>query len=458
MVQKDTDPGWGDAPQREIYSISRLNQEARHLLEGSFPLIWVEGEISNLARPASGHWYLSLKDEAAQVRCAMFRTRNRLLRFRPENGMQVLARVRVSLYEARGDYQLIIEHLEEAGGGALRRAYELLKQRLAAEGLFAGEHKRSLPALPERIGVITSPTGAAIRDILSVLQRRFPAIPVLIYPVPVQGPQAAPLIARAITLAAARRDCDALILARGGGALEDLWAFNEECVARAIYDCDIPLVTGIGHEIDFTIADFAADLRAPTPSGAAELISPDREEWQQILAAAANRLRSGIRQQLSQENRRLHWLRTRLQQQHPGQRLQQWNQRLDELAQRLSRALDTRLKHHQSLLREYRTRLLHYHPLPRITQERAHCHQLQQRLNNVIRQQLDRSTQQLQGLCRALDAISPLATLGRGYAVLSRLPEHELLHDALQVRPGDRVEARLAQGRIVADIIETHRE
>ncbi len=273
-----------------------------------------------------------------------------------------------------------------------------------------------------------------------------------------QGTQAAPLIARMITLAAARRDCDVLILARGGGNLEDLWAFNEECVARAIYDCDIPLVTGIGHEIDFTIADFAADLRAPTPSGAAELISPDREEWRQSLAAAANRLRSSIRQQLSQENRRLAWLLTRLQQQHPGQRLQQWNQRLDELEQRLSRALNIRLKHHQSLLREYRARLQHHNPLQRITQKQAHCHQLQQRLKNAIRQQLDRSAQQLQGLCRALDVISPLATLGRGYTVLSRLPEHELLHDARQVQPGDRVEARLAQGRIVANVIESHRK
>ena len=445
-------------PQGEVYSISRLNQEARQLLEGSFPLIWVEGEISNLARPASGHWYLSLKDESAQVRCAMFRGRNRLLRFTPENGMQVLARVRVSLYEARGDYQLIIEHLEEAGHGALRRAYELLKERLAVEGLFAEAHKRSVPTLPERIGVITSATGAAIRDILSVLQRRFPAIPVLIYPVPVQGAQAAPLIARMITLAATRRDCDVLILARGGGTLEDMWAFNEECVARAIFDCDIPLVTGIGHEIDFTIADFAADLRAPTPSGAAELISPDREEWRQSLAAAANRLRASIRQQLSQENRRLSWLRTRLQQQHPGQRLQQRSQRLDELEQRLGRALDNGLRHHQSLLREYRARLQHYNPLQGIAQEQAHCHQLRQRLKQAIRQRLDLSTQQLQGLCRALDAISPLATLGRGYAILSRLPEHELLHDARQVQPGDRVEARLAQGRIVADVIETHRK
>jgi len=445
-------------PQGEVYSISRLNQEARQLLEGSFPLIWVEGEISNLARPASGHWYLSLKDESAQVRCAMFRGRNRLLRFTPENGMQVLARVRVSLYEARGDYQLIIEHLEEAGHGALRRAYELLKERLAVEGLFAEAHKLSVPTLPERIGVITSATGAAIRDILSVLQRRFPAIPVLIYPVPVQGAQAAPLIARMITLAATRRDCDVLILARGGGTLEDMWAFNEECVARAIFDCDIPLVTGIGHEIDFTIADFAADLRAPTPSGAAELISPDREEWRQSLAAAANRLRASIRQQLSQENRRLSWLRTRLQQQHPGQRLQQRSQRLDELEQRLGRALDNGLRHHQSLLREYRARLQHYNPLQGIAQEQAHSHQLRQRLKQAIRQRLDLSTQRLQGLCRALDAISPLATLGRGYAILSRLPEHELLHDARQVQPGDRVEARLAQGRIVADVIETHRK
>ena len=264
---------------REIFTVSDLNREARELLEGHFPLVWVEGEISNLARPSSGHIYFSLKDEAAQVRCAMFKMRNRLLNFQPENGQQVLARARISLYEARGDFQLIIEHMEETGDGALRRQFELLKHKLFEEGLFDESHKRELPSLPTRLGVITSPSGAAIRDILSVLKRRFPGIPILIYPVPVQGNEAPPAIIDAIKTAGIRKDCDLLILARGGGSLEDLWAFNDESVARAIYHCPIPVVTGIGHEIDFTIADFVADFRAPTPSAAAEYISPDQNEW-----------------------------------------------------------------------------------------------------------------------------------------------------------------------------------
>jgi exodeoxyribonuclease VII large subunit len=263
---------------REIYSISELNSEARVLLEKRFPLIWVEGEISNLARPASGHIYFSLKDEAAQVRCAMFKMHNRLVNFQPKNGQQVLARVRISLYEARGEFQLIVEHMEETGDGALRRQFELLKQKLFEEGLFDEAHKQALPFLPTQLGVITSPSGAAIRDILSVLKRRFPGIPVLIYPVPVQGTEAPQAIVESIHSAAKCQDCDLLILARGGGSLEDLWAFNEETVARAINACPIPIVTGIGHEIDFTIADFVADYRAPTPSAAAEFISPDHTE------------------------------------------------------------------------------------------------------------------------------------------------------------------------------------
>lgn len=263
-------------PNREVFTVSQLNDEVRALLENQFPLIWVEGEISNLARPASGHLYFSLKDDAAQVRCAMFKMRNRLLDFQPENGQQVLLRTRVSLYPARGEFQLIVEHMEAAGDGALRRQFELLKRRLSEEGLFDPESKLPLPMVPERLGVITSPTGAAIRDILSVLKRRFPGIPVLIYPVPVQGAEAPAAIVKALRTAAARHECDLLIMARGGGSLEDLWAFNDEAVARAMHACPIPIVSGIGHEIDFTIADFVADQRAPTPSAAAELVSPGK--------------------------------------------------------------------------------------------------------------------------------------------------------------------------------------
>ena len=264
---------------RDIYSVSRLNREVRVLLERGFASLWLEAEISNLAKPSSGHWYFSLKDAAAQVRCCMFRQRNMLCVFAPRAGQKVLVRARIGLYEPRGEYQLVIDHMEDSGQGALKRQFEELSAKLAAEGLFAPERKRALPSVPRRIGVITSPTGAAIRDILHVLARRFAAIPVLIYPVAVQGAAAAAEITAAVRLAGRRAECDVLILARGGGSLEDLWAFNDEALARAIVASPIPIVSGIGHEIDFTIADFAADVRAPTPSAAAEIAVPDGEEW-----------------------------------------------------------------------------------------------------------------------------------------------------------------------------------
>ncbi len=273
----DASPATG-IPPREILSITQLNATARSLLERGLGSVWLEGEISNLARPASGHWYFSLKDEAAQVRCAMFRNRSLLVRFPVKDGARVLARGRVSLYEARGEFQVVIEHLEEAGEGALRRRFEELKRRLLAEGLFDAGRKQPLPTLPRRIGIITSPTGAALRDILHILQRRFPAVPALIYPVSVQGEAAPREIVQALQLADARRDCDVLIVARGGGSLEDLMAFNDEAVARAIAACTIPVISGVGHETDSTIADFVADERAPTPSGAAERAVPDSAE------------------------------------------------------------------------------------------------------------------------------------------------------------------------------------
>src|SRR6202035_1346073 len=251
------------------------NSEVRVLLERGLSIVWVEGELSNLSQPASGHWYFSLKDRNAQIRCAMFRQRNIAVGFAPRAGPHVLARGRFSVYEARGDYQLIVEHLEEAGVGALRREFEKLKVKLAAEGLFALERKRALPRFPRRIGVVTSPSGAAIRDVLHILARRFPPASVLVYPTPVQGAASVPAIVEALQTASARAECDVLIVAGGGGSIEDLWSFNDERVARAICASSIPVVSGIGHEIDFTIADFVADARAPTPSGAAELVAPD---------------------------------------------------------------------------------------------------------------------------------------------------------------------------------------
>jgi exodeoxyribonuclease VII large subunit len=438
-----------ESPQ-EVYSVSRLNREARDLLEGSFPRLWVEGELSDLSRPASGHWYFSLKDQAAQVRCAMFRSRNRAVGFAPRDGMHVLAKADVSLFEARGDFQLIVDYLEEAGDGALRRAFELLKQRLQAEGLFDAAHKKAIPVLPRQIGVITSPTGAALRDILSVLRRRFPAIPVLVYPVPVQGAEAPLRIAAAIDLASQRHDCDVLILARGGGSLEDLWAFNEEAVARAIHRCEIPLVTGVGHEIDFTIADFAADLRAPTPSGAAERVSPDQTAWLQRLERIEARLQNLISRQLAAARERLAWLERRLQ--HPGRRLTTIAQRLDELEQRLARAQQTLLRHQYARLAHSQTQLRSHSPLRQMGSLKARQEQLALRLRGALRASLETRRAALGNLVRALDAVSPLSTLARGYAIVTRMPDGTLVRRAQDVAPGSEIQARLAQGRLLCDV------
>jgi exodeoxyribonuclease VII large subunit len=322
---------------RDIYTVSRLTAEARMLLEGHYPSIWIEGEISNLARPGSGHLYFSLKDAGAQVRCAMFKPRSQRLGFRPENGVSVLARARASVYEPRGDFQLIVEHLEPAGEGALRAAFEALKARLAAEGLFDPGRKRSLPALPRAIGVVTSATGAAVRDVLSVLARRWPALPVVLYPCLVQGAQAAPTIVRAIEAAGRRQDVDVLLVVRGGGSLEDLWPFNEETVARAIAACPIPVVSGVGHETDVSIADWAADLRAATPSAAAELACPDGSALARAVRQSSLRLTRALRSSMSTLRTRLLLAHGRLL--HPARRLEQLSQRLDEAGLRGQHAL-----------------------------------------------------------------------------------------------------------------------
>ena len=451
MAPPDPEAG-NQATQRDIYSVSRLNREVRVLLEQGFARVWLEGELSNIARPSSGHVYFTLKDARAQIRAAMFRNRSQSLRFTPEEGMQALVRARVSLYEPRGDYQLIVEHMEEAGDGALRRAFEELKQKLAAEGLFAPETKQALPALPQRIGVITSPSGAAIRDILSVLQRRFPAIPVLVYPVPVQGKEAAAMIADTLRLASDRADCDVLILTRGGGSLEDLWSFNEEVVARAIHACRIPLVSAVGHEIDFTIADFVADQRAPTPSAAAELVSPDQQEWLAQITTLAGRLENRLRQRLQLGGQQAGWLEKRLQQLHPGQYLRQQSQRLDQLEQRSRFIVNRYISNLQSELNEVSGQLKRLSPVHGIARQRLRQENLGQRLGSAMQRLLSGKQRRLGLSSRALDTLSPLATLERGYAIVSRLPERQILHQASKVKPGDRVEARLSEGVLVCSV------
>ncbi|TVQ74315.1 MAG: exodeoxyribonuclease VII large subunit [Chromatiaceae bacterium] len=437
-----------------ILTVSDLNEAVRNELEGGFPLVWVEGELSNLARPASGHLYFSLKDSGAQVRCALFRNRARLLGFRPADGTQVLARARVSLYVPRGDYQLIVEHMEESGDGALRRAFEVLRRKLESEGLFDPAARRPLPAFPRRVGVITSPSGAAIRDILAVLRRRFPALPVLVFPVPVQGAEAAPAIVRALDQAASRGDCDVLILARGGGSLEDLWAFNEESVARAIRACPLPVVSGVGHETDVTITDFAADLRAATPSAAAELVSPNGQDLIRRVAHQQALLQERMERRLQALRLQLQGLERHLRQQHPERRLQDRSQRLDELEQRLRQAMVRRQRDHRTQLRVLWSRLQRTSPAARVLTGQERCAQLSQRLHRAMDLRLERLNTRLTGNARALHTISPLATLGRGYSILMT-ETGEVIRAASQVQPDQRLQARLSQGEIQCRVEET---
>ena len=437
-------------PHRDVYTVSRLNYEVRDLLTAELPSIWIEGEISNVKQSGPGHLYFTLKDEECQVSCAMFRNRNRSLRFRPEDGLQVLARAKVDLYPVRGSFQLIVEQMEESGEGALRRAFDALKARLSNEGLFEAEHKLPVPSLPGRIGVITSPTGAAIRDILSVLARRFPAIPVLIYPVPVQGRGAGDQIAAMIAQAGARAECDVLLLSRGGGSLEDLWAFNEEVVARAIYRCPIPVVSGIGHEIDFTIADFVADERAPTPSAAAELVTPDAEEWKQRFVELGHRLESSIGSQMIQRRERLGWMLKRLV--HPRRRLQDMAQRADEAWSRLGRAMKSLLGEIASELKVLDAQLARHSPDNVLKFHRGEWQTLSRRLQIAMSQKINQERGQLRTLTRAFEAIGPQQTLGRGYAIITREKTGEILRDANSVEKGEQIRARLKRGSVIAKV------
>jgi len=437
---------------RDVYTVSRLNRTARDLLEASLPLVWIEGEISNLARPASGHLYFTLKDAQAQVRCALFRGQMRSVHCEPRNGMQVLARARVSLYEGRGEFQLLVQYLEEAGEGALRRRFEELKARLAAEGLFDPSRKRPLPAFPRRVGVITSPTGAAIRDVLTTLRRRFPALPVLVYPVPVQGEGAAARIATAIELASRRAECDCLILARGGGSLEDLWSFNEEIVARALAACTIPVVCGVGHEIDFTIADFAADHRAPTPTAAAAMVSPDAPELLAALLARGRRLRRDMDHLLGARIQRVDWLARRLV--HPRERLAARARLVIEATRRLA-AAERRLLGTLNLRLMGQDRRLHGQaPGRRLAMLAGRVATARGRLASASRRDLAALRERLAVAARALDALSPLATLARGFALVQRADDGTVVSDASQVSVGDRVTARLANGRLGCTVTE----
>jgi len=442
--------------ERRILSVSGLNREAKQLIEGSLGVVWVEGEVSNLSRPSSGHLYWSLKDAHAQVRCAMFRMSNRGLGFELANGQQVLVRARASLYEARGEYQLIVEYAEEAGEGLLRRKFEELKRKLAAEGLFDAARKRVPPKLPRRIGVVTSASGAALRDVLIALRRRSPATAVLIYPTSVQGAGAADEICRTLKLADRRAECDVLILTRGGGSLEDLWAFNEEKVARVIAALELPIIVGVGHEIDFTIADFVADLRAPTPSQAAELAVPDQSEWLTRFARLEQQIAFCTRRRLSTDRRHFTSLEHRLSRCHPGIRLREQQQRLDELEARARRALERRIATAKLRLGRLATSVAHANPAHRLAKVRERWRWTGERLRRAIVRNVDDTRQRLKLAERALASLSPLATLERGYAIVQRSDGGSVVTDAAQVKRGTAIDVRLARGSLAATVDDTN--
>jgi len=440
-------------PGRTVYQVSELTDILRVLLEDSLPRVWLEGEISNFSRPASGHWYFTIKDERAQLRCAMFRNANLHIRPQPRDGDRVLIRAQVTLYPARGDLQLICEHLEPAGQGALLRAFEELKRRLAGEGLFDEHLKRELPAVPRRIGVITSGTGAALQDILSTLGRRHPLAEVCLWPVPVQGPEAAPAIVRALAELPRRAPVDVIILARGGGSLEDLWAFNDERLARAIRACTVPVVSGVGHEVDFTIADFAADHRAPTPTGAAEAVSPDAAESRERLRLLQRSLASALLRALRQDSERLQRQTQRLTLLHPGRRLQDAAQRLDELGIRLQAAAVQRLALAQQRGQHLQARLAMTAPRVQLQQLRRRLDHAGDLLRNRQALRLQQSSARLERSQSVLLNLNPRAVLERGYAIALDAAGRALT-DATQAQAGESLRLLLARGSLDATVTQ----
>ena len=441
---------------RRVYTVSRLVQEVARHLEGSFGTLWLEGELSNLARPASGHLYFSLKDSGAQVRCAMFRGRNRHVSFTPANGEAVLVRGRPGLYAARGDFQLIVEHMEQAGAGRLQAAFERLKRELDARGWFAAEAKRALPKAPAALGVVTSPTGAALRDVLQVLARRAPDVRVVVYPTLTQGTAAAEGIARALERAARRAEVDALLLVRGGGSLEDLQPFNELAVAEALRACPLPTVSGVGHETDVTIADLVADLRAPTPSAAAELAAPDGAVRAARAARADEALRRALGGALARRRERAEELAARLRARRPERQLGERMQRVDELEGRLARARAGDLRRRRARLDTLRTRLAARHPGRLVDARRHRLDTLAVRLRASGSARVSERRGRLEPALRALDAVSPLAVLERGYAVVRR--GERVVRDAALLAPGEPIEIRLARGTLLARVERVARD
>jgi exodeoxyribonuclease VII large subunit len=439
---------------QDVLSVSSLNKMARSLLEANFPAVVVEGEISNLARPASGHWYLTLKDKSAQIRCAMFAGQNRLIRFQPENGQQVLVRGRLSLYEGRGDYQLIVNSMEEAGDGALQRAFEQLKAKLLAEGLFEAHHKKKIESNYKHIGLVTSATGAAVHDMITVFARRSPTTKLTLIPVAVQGAAAANEIVNAIELANRLADTlqlDALIVGRGGGSLEDLQAFNDERVARAIFASQLPITSAVGHEVDFSIADFVADMRAPTPSAAAELMSTSQQELLESAKRAELALVQLVNNKLGQWAQQVIWLTRQLK--HPGRRLQEHAQTLDSVELRMLRAARSKIQNSEIRLRGINQRLRTNSPTRRFKQTASDLALNNKRLKQAWHTLLNTKNAQIVGLVRGLNAVSPLNTLARGYSITFD-ESAAVVRDVQSLTKGSLLVTQLESGKITS-VVET---
>lgn len=436
---------------KAVYTVSRLNREIRTLLEQGFASLILTGEISNFITPASGHWYFSLKDDKAQIKAAMWRGNNRNQSHRPANGAQVTVKARVSLYEPRGDYQLIVEHMEPAGEGQLKQEFDALKMRLAAEGLFSSVHKQPLPQNINRIGVITSATGAAIKDILTVLKRRAPQLEVIIYPAMVQGKEAHVHLINQIDLANTRDEVDVLILGRGGGSLEDLWCFNHEQLARAIFKSELPIVSAVGHEIDTTISDYVADVRAATPSAAAELVSPNTQELHNKVTQLVNRLSNAFKHDIADKRALATQLQHRLNLCHPRNQLNQKSQRLDELSIALQQAMRNRLYQQERTLNNLTPRLMRQSPDKKLATASHQLSQLQARLNQAIQHQLQQANNSLALQASRLDSVSPLNVLARGYSI-TKTQQGKVVKSVDKIKTGDVLITELVDGSIESQV------
>ena len=444
-----------ELPLRYVLTVSELTQQIKDVLEDRFSDVWVEGEISNLKLPPSQHIYFTLKDDFSQVRAVLFRTQARALRFVPKDGLHVICKGRVSLYEKRGDYQLILESVEPKGIGALQLAFLQLRERLEKEGLFDLARKKPIPMLPQRIGIVTSPTGAVIRDMLHILERRFRNLHIILYPVRVQGEEAPSEIAEAVDYFNRSMDVDVIIIGRGGGSLEDLWPFNEERVARAIYRSRIPIVSAVGHETDYTIADFVADLRAPTPSAAAELVVRDRREIENTLRYLEDRLKSQILQTLQEDRVHLSHLVKIFKE--PGKKVEQYFLRFDDLVNRLQFFAAWTLKRKKEVCLHLNENLILRSPVQRVKRLQSAVSEARKRLLQGTRFSVEMQRQRVSGILGKLDSLSPLAILQRGYSITRKLPSLQILREAAHVAQGDKVEVRLYRGTLLCDVEKTQK-